>query len=166
MEIWKDVKGKEGRYQASNEGRVKSLDIIVIRKNGRKHTVKGKILSQHIDSRGYLRCGIGKIHKIVAETFVDNPNNYSTVHHKDHNKLNNNATNLEWIEELKHNREHGGQHPCKQVFQYTIDGKLVGVYSSTQEAKRETNMNYSNIARCCRGLQKTYKGYKWSYQPL
>lgn len=104
MEEWKII----GEYEVSNEGRVKSVDRVIIRSNGRPHTVKGKLLSQHIDDRGYLRCSIGKIHKLVAEAFVPNPNNYTTVHHKDHNKLNNNADNLEWIDETVHNRSHGG----------------------------------------------------------
>lgn len=165
MELWKDIEGYEGRYQVSNEGRVKSLDFVVIRKNGRQHTIKGKILSQYIDDRGYLRCGVGKIHKLVAEAFVSNPNGYRTIHHKDHNKLNNNANNLEWIDETTHNRGHGGQHPCKTVYQYK-NGVLIAEYQSAQDAGRKNNIGYGNIARCCRGEQNEYKGFIWSYKPL
>lgn len=162
MEIWKDI----GNFEISNYGRCKSLDRVVIRKNGRKHTVVGKILSQHIDNKGYLRCAAGKIHKLVAEAFIPNPHNYNTVHHKDHNKLNNKAENLEWIDSEKHNKSHGGQHPCKTVYMYDIGGKLLAIYPSTQEAARDNKIQYSHIAKCCRGEQKTYKGYKWSYEPL
>lgn len=161
MESWKTIDG----YEISNEGRARSLDKVIFRSNGRPYTVKGKLLQQYIDNKGYLRCGIGKIHQLVAKLFVDNPNNYTVVHHKDHNKLNNNADNLEWIEKTTHNRMHGGQHPCKTVYKYD-NSTLVNVYNSVQEAARENNINYSNIARCCRGLQETYKGYKWSYKPL
>lgn len=162
MEKWKNIEG----CQISNRGNVRSVDRIVIRKNGRKYTVKGKILSQSIDNKGYLRCSIGKIHKLVAEAFVPNPNNYTVVHHKDHNKLNNNAENLEWIDSTTHNRKHGGKNPCKKTYQYTLDGVLIAVYTSVQEAARNNNINYSNIARCCRNVQSNYKGYKWSYIPL
>lgn len=162
MEEWRII----GEYKISNEGRVKSIDRVVIRSNGRPHTVKGKLLSQYIDDRGYLRCGIGKIHKLVAETFVPNPNNYTTVHHKDHNKLNNNADNLEWIDETVHNRSHGGRNPCKKTYQYTLNGELVCVYSSVNEAARITNFSCSKIASCCRGEQTQYKGYIWSYVQL
>lgn len=162
MEEWKDIKDKNG-YQISSEGRVKSIERTVIRSNGRKHHVKEKILSTFVDDKGYERCqGIGKIHKLVAETFIDNPNNYGVVHHKDHNKLNNKVENLEWKDETEHNQSHGGQHPCKTVYQYCINGDLVATYKSTQEASRETNYPYSNIARACKN-NKEYKGFKWSY---
>ena len=166
MEEWKDVIGFEGIYQISNYGNCKSLDRVIIRKNGRKYIIKGKVLSQHIDDRGYLRCSAGKIHKLVAEAFIPNPNNYNTVHHKDHNKLNNMVENLEWIDAETHNRSHGGQHPCKSVYQYSINNELINTYSSTQEAGRINNYSYSRIAKCCRNEQKIYKGYKWSYYPL
>ena len=162
MEEWKNI----GDFKISNYGRCKSIDKTIIRKNGRKYTVVGKILSQSIDDRGYLRCSAGKLHKLVAEEFVPNPNNYNTVHHKDHNKLNNMADNLEWVDSEKHNKSHGGQHPCKTVYMYALDDKLLAIYQSTQEAARDNNFQYSCIARCCRGEQKTYKGYKWSYKPL
>ena len=63
---------------------------------------------------------------------------------------------------------------CKQVYQYTLDGKLVGVYQSTKECEKE-GFNACSIATCCRGGRinhgkwenaKTHKGYKWSYEPL
>ncbi|WP_295590204.1 NUMOD4 domain-containing protein [uncultured Methanobrevibacter sp.] len=164
MEEWKDIKNKNG-YQISSEGRVKSIERTVVRSNGRKHYVKEKILSTYIDNRGYERCGIGKIHKLVAEAFVDNPNNYSVVHHKDHNKLNNKSENLEWKNETEHNQSHGGQHPCKTVHQYTITGELVSEYKSTQEASRQTNYPYGNIASACRNKNQ-YKGFKWSYEKM
>lgn len=162
MEIWRDIEGLEGLYQVSNYGRVKSLDFVIIRKNGRPHTVNSKILSQWIDSKGYLRCNVGKIHKLVAKAFVPNPNGYTIVHHKDHNQLNNNPDNLEWVDETTHNRMHGGQHPCKTVYQYK-EGILINKYQSVQEAARQNNIGYSNIARCCRGEQDEYKGFRWSY---
>lgn len=163
MEEWRDI---NENYSVSSYGNVKSKERTVVRLNGRTHHVKEKMLSQCIDSKGYLRCGVGKIHKLVAEAFVPNPNGYTIVHHKDHNQLNNKVENLEWIDETIHNRIHGGQNPCKKVYQY-YGGVLVNVYDSTQDAARQNDRyNYSNIARCCRGEQETYKGYKWSYEPF
>lgn len=81
------------------------------------------------------------------------------MHHKDHNKLNNKSDNLEWIDETTHNRMHGGKNPSKTVYQYK-DNVLINVYPSVQEAARQNEgFNFSNIARCCRGIQNTYKGY-------
>lgn len=55
---------------------------------------------------------------------------------------------------------------CKKVYQYTLDGELVGVYPSTSEAERQTGFYHQGIAACCRGVIKQSKGYKWSYEPL
>ena len=57
---------------------------------------------------------------------------------------------------------------AKEVYQYTKDGKLVNKYNSLNEAARENNYILSNIWACCShyGRIKTYKGYRWSYEPL
>ena len=102
MEVWKDIKGYEGYYQVSNQGRVRSLDSIKKDKNGRAVKRKGKVLTPQPNSRGYLRVCIGTsvlfIHRLVALHFVDNhsPLTNTIVNHLDSNYLNNNADNLEW----------------------------------------------------------------------
>jgi hypothetical protein len=106
MEIWKDIKGYEGIYQVSNHGRVRSLDRSFIRKDGRICSAKGKIIKPCMNQKnsGYLHLLLhnnGKtetfyIHRLVAVHFVPNPNGYSTVNHKDFDRKNNLAENLEW----------------------------------------------------------------------
>lgn len=91
-EIWKDIKGTNGNYQISNKGRVKSL----IRNTPKIMRLK--------DWKGYKKVGIridGKqkdyrVHRLVAEAFIPNPNNLSNVNHKDYNRDNNVVDNLEW----------------------------------------------------------------------
>ena len=104
-EIWKDIKGYEGRYQISNFGRVKSLiyskEKIMNIYNFRRDGEKGK---------GYWRVRLIKnssykyffVHRLVAEAFISNPNNYATVNHINGIKTDNRIDNLEWCS-LKEN---------------------------------------------------------------
>ncbi|MBM7869328.1 hypothetical protein JOC70_000797 [Clostridium pascui] len=101
IEIWKHIKGHEGLYQVSNLGRVKSLE----RKSyvdGR--LIKSKILKTGLNNPGYKFLVLRKndisknrmVHRLVAETFLSNPNSYYCVNHIDGNKQNNKIDNLEW----------------------------------------------------------------------
>lgn len=96
MEVWKDVPGFE-KYQVSNLGRIRSL------KNN-----KITIIKTYVGTNGYIqacfwqnkKCNKVLLHRIVATCFVSNPNNYNEVNHKDENKANNCADNLEWCVHL------------------------------------------------------------------
>ena len=98
MEEWKDIKGFEGAYQISNQGRVRSLP-----RQGTRTTESRSISYTH-DGYAKVRlifCGKDKtarIHRLVAEAFIPNPNGKETVNHKDGNKKNNAVENLEWAD--------------------------------------------------------------------
>ena len=106
-EVWKDVKDYEGLYQVSNLGRVKSLNY---RGNGKEGILKGAD-----NGHGYLRVGLYKegkikfyaIHKLVATAFLENPMGFTDVNHKDENKQNNRADNLEFCSRLYNNTYNG-----------------------------------------------------------
>ena len=101
IEIWKPIKNYEGKYEISNFGRVKSLQ----RWSKTKFYNREKMLTPYINKRnGYAYIYLTKdnkgknvrIHRLVAEHFIDNPNNYQDINHKDCNRANNRVDNLEW----------------------------------------------------------------------
>lgn len=177
MEIWKDIEGYEGKYQISNEGRVKALAW-----NG---FGKGKNQKEHIlhqaDLRGYKRVGLSKdgvvkwfsVHRLVAMAFISNPNNYLVVDHINTIRDDNRVENLRWVTQAENNRnditvsKHIGllvnrKDQSKKVYQYDLDGNLVSEYPSLSECDRNGYCS-QHISKCCNGLRKTHNGYIWSF---
>ena len=112
-EKWKDIEGYEGIYQVSDGGRIRSVDRVVISKNGVKREVKGQLMKQSTSKYGYKviilrKDGIKKnhrVHRLVAESFINKEKGKTLINHKDGNKRNNRVENLEWCtnsENMKH----------------------------------------------------------------
>lgn len=183
-EIWKDIVGFEGFYKVSNRGNVYSVE----RKNARGVNRGGRILKPRYDKDGYLRvtlCKNGKqktrfIHRLVASAFVPNQNGYPEINHRDENKVNNYAKNLEWCTR-EHNMNHGTQKErasqtrFKKVKAINIKTGEVLTFNSAKEAGGE-GYGKGEVSKACRGIYKsrrtgnliggdghTYKGHKWSY---
>lgn len=139
-EIWRDIKNYEGRYQVSDQGRVKSLERTFIDKNGRKQIIKERVLRPGISRGGYLRVRLyayGKsktlsVHRLVCETFHKNPDNKSQVNHINEIKTDNRACNLEWSTACENinfgtRSERVAKALSKKIGQYALDGQLVKI---------------------------------------
>ena len=179
-EIWKDVVGYEGYYKVSNKGNIYSVE----RKNSIGKKCGGRMLKPVHGKDGYLRVNMYKngimetklMHRIVAEVFITNCNNYLEINHKDEVKDNNNVNNLEWCTR-EYNMNHGtrneraGQTQSKKVKAINITTGEVLTFDSAKEAKSK---GYSAAYVACQGVYKSsngkligdghlHKGYRWSY---
>ena len=175
---WKAIQGYEGYYEVSDTGLVRSLDRVVPDiKIGFKH-IKGKKMKQtisvarsrhtgyYVNLRKNHTCNVRSVHRLVAETFIDNPFALPTVNHKDGNKHNNKVTNLEWVsysENNIHAIENGLRIPrgtC--VRQMNFNGSVVTEFKSVSEASRVTGIGRSVISHCVNGRIKSAGGFLWS----
>lgn len=170
MELWKDIKDFEGLYQVSNFGNVMSLNYRLRGYNA--------LLTPKINDKGYAWVELRKngtrkqvlVHRLVAQEFLKNPNNYPVVNHKDENKLNNIVDNLEWCTfsyNVRYSLPKRKRKPYKsldRVRQIDIpSGKIVREYENISEIKRILGKNEYGIRECCLGRRNKAYGYKWEF---
>lgn len=194
-EIWRPVKGYEDIYEVSNRGSVKSLARIKTSYNNRSFITKEKILKAFPDKKGYLMVKLykdnakstKKVHRLVAEAFLEEIPGKNQVNHLDGNKKNNNVCNLEWVDNSE-NQIHsfrllgkqatwkGKKLPkeiCDKISKYWLErgganGKPVRCTETGKEyinacaASRSTGINRTNISRSCR-TGCSAKGTHWCF---
>lgn len=193
-EIWKDIPGYEGYYQVSNLGRIKSLPRC---KPTDKRKTHNNIRKPRLAKNGYLRVNLSKgnsvkwfgVHRLVALTFIPNPDNLPVINHKDENKQNNRVENLEWCTH-QYNCEYGtarerqrktraanpndkvvrklvGEKNSKAILQYSLSGEMIARYKSLSEASAATGVHISTIIRQCKGRagnnNRTLRTFRFEY---
>lgn len=128
FENWLPIPEYENLYEIDTYGNIKSLDKKVKNNNGYR-IIKGKILKPKLDNKGYYKIGLTKdnkqkfyfIHRLVALTYLPNPNNYKIINHKDGNPKNNYIENLEWCT-YSHNIKHAYDMGLKKGISAKHDG--------------------------------------------
>ena len=187
IEIWKtavyDGEPYEG-FEVSNLGRIMSLNY--------RRTGRAELLTPSDNGDGYLKVQLSKngkrktclVHRLIAETFLDNPENLPEVNHIDEDKTNNfvflnedgsvdkEKSNLEW-KNHRDNINHGTRNErvskaltngklSKRVLQLSLSGDLIREWESTQECERN-GFYSSNVSACCNGKLPHYKGFLWMF---
>ena len=191
-EFWKDIPGYEGIYRASNTGKIKSLSRVVSIGNN-KRIVPEKILTPEKSIHGYLRVKLSKgkskryfVHRIVALTYLPNPNGYDCINHKDETQTNNfvfinndgsvnpEKSNLEWCTR-KYNTNYGtclerakktrlvNRKVWKRVEQLDLNGNHIAYYPSIKDAQSDNKIRGCHVSECCRGIRKSANGFIWRY---
>lgn len=164
-EIWRDVVGYEGMYKVSNKGRVASL---------RKGDFR--LLHPHITKFGYCRvvlktrptCKMVFVHRLVAESFIPNPNALEFINHKDENGTNNLVENLEWCT-TRYNNTYGTAlqraHETRVrngvahvIIAYDLNGTPLARYESIRRAARAVGCSDGTMEWCVNGRQLTSNG--------
>lgn len=158
-EIWKDINGYTGLYQISNFGRVKSLRRYVRGNGSSVRLIEERILIHSVNPKGYPFVSLNKknekhnfrIHRLVAESFIPNPDFKPQVNHKDGNKLNNHFTNLEWCTNGENQI-----HAFKNGLNYISDNHILANKNKGLKRRRLSKEDIIEIKRL-RSVGKTYR---------
>lgn len=158
---------------------MKYLENYEITRNGKCINKKTKkVKDTFVSNTGYERVSLWingnhknmSIHRMVAETYIPNPNNYKCINHIDGNKLNNNVNNLEWCnasQNMKHAYKNNMINPLTtKVNQYSKDMKLIKKWNSIIDVEKELKINHANIITVCKqNTNRKYAGgYVWRYE--
>ena len=162
-EVWRDIKDYEGLYKISSKGKVFSLKTNKLMKINKCGEYDYVALYKNSKKK------IQKIHRLVAENFIENPNNLECINHKDENKRNNRVYNLEWCTK-KYNCNYGKRNEKMskslskyKIIQKDIQENIINIWDNIWDLEHNTNFNKWVIRQCCKNRCKTAYGYKWEY---
>ncbi len=178
---WRPIPQYEGLYEISDQGDVRSIAQYtchhIVTPRPKPRSVKAELTHD-----GYVRVCLSNrgthkhytVHRLVALTFIPNPDNLPQVNHKDENPQNNSVDNLEWCTG-KQNCNYGKHcqrirdrlaikhHLAKAVAKLDESGNILETYKSINDAARQLGIRGENITRCCKGKYNQSCGYKWKY---
>ena len=184
MEIWKPIPGYEGHYEASNMGRIRSVNKIIKHPRNPKMPLprKGRILKSELDKYGYpvvtlskdAKTKTFKIHRLVALTFMPNPDNLPQIDHIDGVKYNNQPKNLRWCTTQQNTAWRDERiRPkvlCKETgrkFKTSYEAAAWIIQRSIKSRKGIQTTNYKTVARAirdaCRGVIGSAYTFHWAY---
>lgn len=164
MEQWKviPIRELEGRYEVSSLGRIRRIARTAYYKDGRKRQLAERVLTPHPNPKGYMMINLAhkdhsftyKLHRLVAVTFIDNPDNLPEVNHKDENKANNSVNNLEWCTH-KYNSNYGTRiersvknHPSQIGRKLSEETKRkISIANKGHKHTEEWKVNHSRILK-------------------
>lgn len=160
VEEWRAIEGFEN-YEVSNLGRVRRVEYVKQREDFNGYP----IVSLYKDGKVKTL----KVHRLVAQAFIQNPNNLPQVNHIDEVKTHNNVTNLEWCSQQYNNSwgtrlDRIAAKHCKPIQQLSINGTLIEEFDSTYDAQAKLGIHNSNICACLKGRRKVAGGYLWRYK--
>lgn len=165
-EVWKKIP-YSNEYEISNLGGFRHLYINRYDINTKKIIKISKITYPKLQKRSGYYCfriyenhvnfKTYNLHRVIANLFIPNPNNYPCINHKNENKLDNRVDNLEWCT-YSYNSTYSRGKPIKQ---YDNQNNFIKEWKSINEAKKETKIN--NIEKCLKGKYKTAGGFIWKY---
>lgn len=156
-----------------------TIDDYEITRDGQViNKTNGHVLKPQPNGKGYLRVSIGGqltfVHRLVAQKYIPNPNNYDQVNHIDGDKTNNSVDNLEWVTHAENvqnaiNRGTAYQNlggninpKCKQIIQCDINGNMIKIWPSARSIEYELVYSHRNIILACKNNLVRY-GFKWKY---
>lgn len=154
----KDIKGYEGLYAVTKDGQVWSY-------RSNKFLTPYNVVGYHyVDLRKKGHRKQFRVHRLVAEAYIPNPENKPQINHKDENKINNHVSNLEWVT-AKENVNYGthNERMAKTRSKAVYCVELDRVFESQKEAAAELGLYGGNISSCCNGRTKTSGGYHWRF---
>lgn len=167
METWKPIPKYEGRYEASDLGRIRSLVTNRVLSQGKTGRYNNVVLCDGFGGKRTM-----SVHRIIAKLFCENRGGKTEVNHINEDTHNNRAENLEWctrVENIRHGtgiQRHAdaqrNKHGSKRMLQMTVSGEIVREFPSLKEAKRN-GFDPAFIARCAKGKHETAYGFKWRY---